>query len=243
MNDPVVQGLSREFSDPHKLSFWVKGAIAELGHSMQRDLQENRIFAYLSRMRQPEELYYRALYALFIAKENELPHLFSGDAPNSLSAIYEAVNREILDNRGALKTPQTGLRGEQFTAMRNLNDSAHVSFPFLLSAIGVARTPEYQKDFPKHLAHLNQYCAYLNYMEGAFAAGKTKADVLITAKVPQGAITYTLISQTRARGPRTSHRSFDATRPSFARLASPRIGILAERGSVPRRSCSRFRRA
>src|SRR6266851_4101254 len=96
MDDPLVQGLHREFSPPQKLAFWTRAAIGELINSVQSDLSDNRVLAYVSRWRQLEELYYRALYVIFIAKDVELPHIFSGEMPNGFAAIYRAVNRDIL---------------------------------------------------------------------------------------------------------------------------------------------------
>ncbi len=182
MDDSIVDGISREFSDPKKLAMWFKGAIAELRASMRRDMEEGRIFAHLTRWRQPEELYCRALYVLFIAKPQELPHLFSGEMPNGFRAIYRAVNNEIFEGRGLLETPQPGMSGGEFTAMDMLNTSAHASFPLFITAIGVARNLDYQKDFARHLEHLQKYCNYLNYMEEMFNAGKPKEHVLLGVK-------------------------------------------------------------
>jgi hypothetical protein len=154
----------------------------ELISSLETDLQERRVFAYLSRLRQTEELYYRALYVLFIAKPQEVPHVFSGALPNGFRAIYRAVNSHIFEGRGELETPQPGLSGGEFTALQMLNDSAHASFPFFLTCISVVRDPEYQKDFDKILTHLKIRCSYLNYMEQAFAAGRRKEDVMVGVK-------------------------------------------------------------
>ncbi|PYU52720.1 MAG: hypothetical protein DMG48_05435 [Acidobacteria bacterium] len=176
--DPIMQGIHREFSDPKKIAMWFKVGIAELRASMQRDLEEGRIFAYLARWRQPEEIYCRALYALFIAKPEELPHLFSGEMPNGFRGIYRAVNKTVFEGRGILETPQPGLSGGEFTTMDMLNTSAHASFPLFITAIGIARNPACQTGFPKHIEHLQKYCNYLNYMEGMFNAGKPKEHVL-----------------------------------------------------------------
>lgn len=108
MSESVVQGIDRLFSDPARLTGWFKAALADLGESMQRDLQEKRFFGYLTRWRQPEELYYRALYVLFLAKPDEIPHIFSGETPNSFSVVYRAVNRDILADRAILESPQPG---------------------------------------------------------------------------------------------------------------------------------------
>jgi hypothetical protein len=102
MDDPIGQGLHMEFSDPVKLTSWVKAALGELKNSIQADLKENRVLAYMSRWREPEELNYRALYVLFIATPDEIPHVLSGDTPNGFAAIYRSVNNVIMGNRWRL---------------------------------------------------------------------------------------------------------------------------------------------
>jgi hypothetical protein len=57
MDDPIVQGLHKEFSDPIRLTSWVKAALGELINSIHSDLKANRLLAYMSRWRQPEELF------------------------------------------------------------------------------------------------------------------------------------------------------------------------------------------
>lgn len=155
-------------------------AIVEIVQSLEDDFSKGRTFALLSRIRQTEEMYYRALYVLFIAKPEELPHVFSGETPNGFTDIYRAVNEALLDGRGALEAPQTGLSGAAFTTMQLLNNSAHASFPFFFTCIGVVRAPESRQAMgTKLIAHLKMYCHYLNYMEQMFAAGKKKEDVMV----------------------------------------------------------------
>src|SRR5216683_2951661 len=81
-DDPIMEGLIHEFAPPDKLTFWVLHAMAELRDSICRDLADKKIFAWHTRLRQPEELYIRTLYALFIAGEKELQHILSGAMPN-----------------------------------------------------------------------------------------------------------------------------------------------------------------
>ncbi len=128
-DDPIVKGLIAEFGPPDKLAGWVLAAMAELRESIMKDLTEKRIFAWHTRLRQPEELYIRALYLLFIAGEQEKHHILSGDTPNGLSGLYAKVNKEVFEGRGLLQTERSGLTYGSFTPMDTLNDGAHVLVP------------------------------------------------------------------------------------------------------------------
>jgi hypothetical protein len=181
-DNPIVQALSTRFSDPRELTMWFKAAIEELRHSMQRDLGEKKWFAYMTRWRQPEELYYRALYVLFLAKADELPHIFSAEVPNGFTAIYRAVNREIFAGHGIFETPHPTLDGGTFTVMKMLNDSAHASFSLMPVGFAAAGDPETQQLFPEYLEHMKRYWVSLNYMEEMFNVGKPKEHVLLGVK-------------------------------------------------------------
>lgn len=178
--DPITAGLIAEFSPPEKMTSWVLAGMAELRNSIIRDMKEGQVFAWFTRLRQPEELYIRTLYALFVADEKELHHILSGDMPNSLSGMYEKVNEVILEGRGRLKTEQPGLEFGSFTAMDTLNDGAHVSFAAFTTCISLIQHPEHipQNFIEQYHKHLTTYCDYLNYMKGMFDAGKPKEHVL-----------------------------------------------------------------
>ena len=133
-------------------------------------------------MRQPEELYVRTLYALFIAEEKELHHILSGDMPNGLTGLYSKVNAVVFEGRGLLQVERPGLSYGAFKPMDILNDGAHLSFRAVLTCIGWARNPESLQDYPeKYFKHLTTYCSYLEYMHGLFKAGRSKQDVLAVA--------------------------------------------------------------
>lgn len=65
----------------------MKICIAELRNSVADDVNSGRLYGYITRWRQPEELYYRTLYVLFVADENEVQHVLSGEMPNGFAAI------------------------------------------------------------------------------------------------------------------------------------------------------------
>jgi hypothetical protein len=84
---PTTKGVHYLFSDPKATAEWVKSCIVELVQSVESDIASNRYFAYFTRWRVPEELYHRALYVLFVADKNEIPHIASGEIPNGFSDI------------------------------------------------------------------------------------------------------------------------------------------------------------
>jgi hypothetical protein len=87
LSSRTISGLHHQFSQPPVLAEWVKCCITELINSIIDDANKGRCFAYLTRWRQPEELYHRALYILFVANKAEIPHIVSGELPNSFSAF------------------------------------------------------------------------------------------------------------------------------------------------------------
>jgi hypothetical protein len=178
----TTQGLHHTFSDPARLAGWVKHCIVEIVQSVIDDVNKGRLFAYLTRWRQPEEMYHRALCMLFIADEAAIPHIVSGEMPNSFSAMWKAVNREILESRGSLDETQEGLNGEEFTVINTLNTSAHASFAAMVMCLGLVRDPHYQARIPQHIDHWKRLCDYLNYMEEMFKQKKSKSDVLMGVK-------------------------------------------------------------
>ena len=119
MNDSTVKAFMRQ--SPAEVIDWTKRCIVELIQSVIDDVNKGRIFAYLTRWRDPEELYTRVLYAMFVAPADHLPHIFSGDMPNGFAAMWKNVNDVIFEGNGMLFKEQVGLNGEVFTPMDTLN--------------------------------------------------------------------------------------------------------------------------
>lgn len=178
-DNPIVKALILEFSPPEKMTGWVLAAMVQLRESICRDLEAKNLFAWHSRLRQPEELYIRTLYALFVATDKELPHILSGDMPNGLSRLYAEVNRVVFGSTGLLQAVQPGLDPQTtFKAVDMLNDGAHVSFRGFLTCIGLERNPQNITSPERYRKHLTIYCDNLNYMHGMFKAGREKKHVL-----------------------------------------------------------------
>lgn len=187
LSNSTVAGLHKQLAEPSALAEWVKCCITELINSIIGDINSGRFFAYLTRWRQPEELYHRTLYILFVADPADIPHIVSGELPNSFSAMWKAVNTTVFKGKGILDKPQAGLNGEQFTAMDTLNNSAHASFATIVTCIEFAKKPEFRTPIvEKHLEYMKMLCNHLDEIEKSFKAGKSKADVLAAFQQSHG---------------------------------------------------------
>lgn len=183
LSSQITVGLHAAFSDPERLARWTKHCIAELINSVINDVNTGRFFAYLTRWRQPDEMYYRTLYILFVADKAAIPHIVSGEMPNSFSAMQKAVNQTVFDGKRILDRPQSGLSGEQFTVFDTLNSSAHASFATIVMCIEFAKKPEFRTPIiEKHLEYWKTLCNNLDSIEGMFKSGKTKDEVLAEFK-------------------------------------------------------------
>jgi len=180
LNDPVVAALTQNFSDLAKVAEWTCASIAELGKSMADDVAAGRYFGLTTRTRQVEELYIRALYAMFLADSGEVAHIMSDAMPNSFSAMYRKVNQSIFGGKGLLEVSQPGLTSGTFSAMGTINSGAHASFSTMLMVIGLVKNPQYRAAFTdgRYFDHVSVYCGYLDDARKQFKAGKEKAVVL-----------------------------------------------------------------
>jgi hypothetical protein len=74
-NDSAVYTFIKILEDPVRLTWFARAAMSQLLISMQQDWQGKRQFAWFCRTRQPEELFYKTLYAVFFAGDKELHHV------------------------------------------------------------------------------------------------------------------------------------------------------------------------
>jgi hypothetical protein len=187
LSNAVTAGLHDSFSDPEKCAQWTKLCIVELVQSLLADVKECRFFGYLTRWRQPDEMYYRALYLLFVADKADIPHVVSGEMPNSFAAMQKAVNKTVFDSKRILDKPQTGLSGEQFTVFDTLNSSAHASFATIVTCIKFANDRAFREPIiAKHLEYLKSLRNNLDYVEKMFREGKKREEVLVEFKKLHG---------------------------------------------------------
>ncbi len=180
---PTTAGIHRVFSKPETAAEWVKACIVELVQSVEADVAANRYFAYLTRWRHTEELYHRALYVIFVADPQEIPHVASNEPPNSFFAMWKKVNDAVYDGKGTLDQKLMGLSGEEFTAMDTLNNAGHASFATIVTCIDVSKNREKWKPIiDKHITYWKQLSVNLNFIAKGFQAGKTSVQVLTEFK-------------------------------------------------------------
>jgi hypothetical protein len=183
LSNPATAGLHHIFSDPERLAQWTKHCVAELINSVTNDVNKGLFFAYLTRWRQPDEMYYRVLYMLFVANKTAISHIVSGEPPNSFSVMQRAVNQKVFEGKRNLDKRQSGLSGEQFTVFDTLNNSAHASFATIVACIEFAKKPEFRAPIiEKHLGYWKTLCNNLDQIEKLFKDGKKKEEVLVEFK-------------------------------------------------------------
>ena len=93
--DKQVSALMFLVEHPEQMASVVHDAIGELGNAACNELNSKHYLAFISRLRQVEELYMRTLCLLVLASPEEQPHIVSGAMPNGLSRYYEAVSPAI----------------------------------------------------------------------------------------------------------------------------------------------------
>jgi hypothetical protein len=180
--DPLVKGLIAMLAAPEEMTLWTRAAMGELADSISRDMEDKRVFAWYSRLRLPEELYIRTLYALFVATKEELHHVLSGAPPNGFSAMYSKVNDVVFEGRLPLRSRQPGPKDGTFNMMDVLNSGAHGSFPAFMACISLSSNPDNFQPPQKYREYLARYCDHLDYMHGMFKDGKEKKHVLAGVK-------------------------------------------------------------
>jgi hypothetical protein len=134
-DDPVVGSLMKYFDTPAVIARGALVGMTQLRDSMLDDLNGNRSFANLTRIRQVMELLYRMIFCLFAATPEEIPHFLSEAHPNKFDYIFKTVNARLFDGRLTLDKhviQGDGLADEKLWTI--LNQTAHVSMRALQMA-------------------------------------------------------------------------------------------------------------
>jgi hypothetical protein len=176
-DDPMVKVMM--LMKPQELTTLASQALLQIRESVTADMAAGRTFGWITRLRQVEELYQRCVYVLLLSPDDEVPHIFSGDTPNSFDFIYAKVNEAVFAGRGVLKDTQPGLTYGNFTPMKTIHNAAHASFQSLMTWKGSQMFPDSIKDNPpKLLKHIDTYRTYLEHVGNLFGAGRDKTTIL-----------------------------------------------------------------
>jgi hypothetical protein len=177
-DDSTVAEIVSMFSDPDFLTLRSLEALVELHNSIRADMSERRFFAWQTRLRQIEEIYYKALYCALFADDAELPHIFSGSEPNRIMFFYGKVNEVIFEGRGIWESEPPDGVSELFKPIKILHGSAHASFFSMHIARGYTQQLIPSTYAEKLLQHINNYIIRLEYMHNMFKAGRDKQTII-----------------------------------------------------------------
>jgi hypothetical protein len=178
-NDPAVSLFIRIFKDPIQLTEFARNGMSELLGAMRQDWEQKRHFAWFCRTRQPEELLYRTLYALFFASEMELHHMMSNETPTSLTPYYTKVNDELYGGRGKITEELPGLSSDSVlnTPLKFLHSGAHTAFSALITGHAFSTNFDLQPYAEKLHSKTEINVNRLDWIQRQFVTGLTKDEV------------------------------------------------------------------
>jgi hypothetical protein len=133
--DPVVRALLAYFDTPAVIARQALIGMTQLHDSMREDLEGNRSFAILTRIRQVEELFHRIMFFLFAATPEEIPHFLSEEYPDNFGDIFGLVNQRLFNGR--LTLDKRIIQGNELpdqTLWKIMNETAHGSMRALQMA-------------------------------------------------------------------------------------------------------------
>jgi hypothetical protein len=177
-NNPTVVHLVAMWKEPALLAAYAFTGLSSLKNSIERDIEKDDVVAWLTRSRQVEELYVRAIYALFIATEDEIPHFFSEEQPNSLAYIYKQVNDVAFAGKGRLHVTSDDPDLQDVTVLNLFNQIAHLSFASLLLAGEFYKHPERTGSAAAFAEGAKMYSYFLQKITNDFTIGKTRDAIL-----------------------------------------------------------------
>jgi hypothetical protein len=111
-----------------------------------------------------------------LVPDDAVPHVLSGDLPNSLTSIYKQVNATILHGRGILTDLQNPNTLGHDTGMEFLHSGGHVDYK-AMRTVAVFRQANHTPQIDRYMAHLRLYIERVDYMRKMSLAGRDKKTV------------------------------------------------------------------
>lgn len=176
LTDPVLKFIYGR--QPFELVDDYANALEEIRFSMCDDIRHDRRGAFLSRLRDQQECYFRALWVGLLATSEEVVHDASGAPPHTMFAkLSHMVSEQILDKENQLSTILVSPQNVRFSAAGLLNTSTHMSALFL--AYRRSLPEEAVKEmYAKIDHHVEVEVAGLRYISGMLRAGKPRSVVI-----------------------------------------------------------------
>jgi hypothetical protein len=169
----VIHGLER-----WKLVYDYTALILEMSASMHNDAADNRKGAFITRLRDCEECYFKGLWVGLMATAEEIVHDASGERPwVSLATLEKKVSKVVFDEDTLLSRNLGDPSMPEFKAMNILNTSTHLSALFLLhrSQLSIEQA---KNMYERVLESVHAKAVHLKYVYEALQAGKDRNDIV-----------------------------------------------------------------
>ncbi len=164
--------------EPWKLVYDYMAMMLEIGMSMQNDAVDNRKGAFITRLRDYKECYFKGLWVGLMATPEQIVHDASGEKPwLMLAELAKRVCTTVYDEDSKLSVNLADPGQTEFKAMDILNTSTHLTALFLLHRSQLS-DPEAKKMYDMVLKSLEMEAVHLQYVSEALEAGKDKRDII-----------------------------------------------------------------
>jgi hypothetical protein len=164
--------------EPWKFVRDYMAAMLEISVSMQNDAVDNRKGAFITRLRDSKECYFKGLWVGLMATPEEVVHDASGERPWLMLAELEKRVSETVFGEDSTLSKNLGDPGKtKFKAMDILNTSTHLTALFLLHRSQLSDA-EAKSMYDKVLKNVEMEAAHLKYVFEALKAGKARKDII-----------------------------------------------------------------
>ncbi len=164
--------------DPWKLVRDYMAMMLEIRVSMQNDAADNRKGAFITRLRDCKECYFKGLWTGLMATPEEVVHDASGGKPwLMLAELAKRVSKTVFAEDSTLSKNLADPGKVKFKAMDILNASTHLTALFLLHRSQLSDA-EAKSMYEKVLKSVEMEAAHLRYVSEALKAGKGRKDII-----------------------------------------------------------------
>ena len=164
--------------EPWKLVQDYMSVLLEVRASLQNDANDNRKGAFIARLRDYKECYFRGLWVGLVATPEEIIHDASGEKPwLTLTKLAKRVSLAVFDEDSRLPASLPGPRKAKSRPMNILDPSTHLTALFLLNR-GLLSDAEAKHMFESVLKSIEMEAAHLRFVSGALKGGKKQKEIL-----------------------------------------------------------------
>ena len=179
LSDPVLNFIGMWYN-PSSLVNEYADVLEEVLYSMRDDAANNRRGAFMSRLRDYKECFFKALWVGLIATPDQVVHDASGARPQFMfTRLAKQVSRDIFGTESAFSRVHVSPENVEFTAMNVLNASTHMS-PLFVQYRRILPDASVQQMYELIENSVQTNVAVLRYVAGMLNSGKAK-DIIIDA--------------------------------------------------------------